>query len=424
MLNKYMEKQATINVGTIGHVAHGKTTIVQCITGTSTIRYKDELEKNITIKLGYANAKIYACNCERPKCYSIKSGVCSVCNQKYKLVRHISFVDCPGHDVLMTTMLNGTVVMDSALLLIAANEPCPQPQTVEHLFAVEVMNLKNIVVLQNKIDLITKEQAIEQYGQIEQFLKTSSVNGPIVPISGQFNVNIEAVLDLLVNYIKEPERNLADVAKMVIIRSFDINRPGTNVKDILGGVIGGSLVSGILRIGEEIEIRPGIIKKTQNGGFMCYPFLSVVKTLNSEKTKLEEAVPGGLIGVGTELDPNFCKGDRLVGMVMGPKGTLSPIYYDIKIKYELFHKTLSTSAKESLKLEENLLLNIGSSTVGSRIYEIDEVNMSLELIKPCCCNIGDRIAISRKIKNNWRLIGFGTIMDGKLAEISYSNEFL
>ena len=107
-----MEKQATINIGTIGHVAHGKSTIVQCISGTSTIKYKAELEKNITIKLGYANAKIYSCDCPRPGCYTTKAGKCPRCAAEYKLIRHVSFVDCPGHDILMATMLNGTAVMD------------------------------------------------------------------------------------------------------------------------------------------------------------------------------------------------------------------------------------------------------------------------------------------------------------------------
>lgn len=68
-----------------------------------------------------------------------------------ELVRHVSFVDCPGHDILMATMLNGAAVMDGALLLIAANESCPQPQTSEHLAAVEIMRLANIIIVQNKV---------------------------------------------------------------------------------------------------------------------------------------------------------------------------------------------------------------------------------------------------------------------------------
>ena len=113
-------KQATINIGTIGHVAHGKSTVVKAISGVQTVRFKNELERNITIKLGYANAKIYECSvCARPSRYqSFGSGEpaempCKKCDGGIlRVVRHVSFVDCPGHDVLMATMLSGAAVMD------------------------------------------------------------------------------------------------------------------------------------------------------------------------------------------------------------------------------------------------------------------------------------------------------------------------
>lgn len=83
------------------------------------------------------------------------------------LIRHVSFVDCPGHDILMATMLNGAAVMDAALLLIAGNEPCPQPQTKEHLAAVEIMRLKHIIVLQVRTTRmngwINKHQALGNF---------------------------------------------------------------------------------------------------------------------------------------------------------------------------------------------------------------------------------------------------------------------
>lgn len=413
---KIIEKQATINIGTIGHVAHGKTTIVHCISGTSTIKYKAELERNITIKLGYANAKIYECDCPRPQRYSSVSGTCKDCSKLKRLIRHVSFVDCPGHDVLMATMLTGTAIMDAALLLVAANEPCPQPQTTEHLFAVEVMDLKKIVVVQNKIDLVTKEQALEQHDQIKEFLKTSQVDGPIVPVSGQMNINIEAILDFIVNYIQIPNRERNETAKMIVIRSFDINKPGTKIDSLKGGVIGGSLVTGTLKIGDEIEIRPGIFNKDEDGRFVCRPFITNITELKAERTSLETAYPGGLIGVGTNLDPGLCKSDKLVGMVMGLKGTLPPIYFRITVKYELFQKTV-TGSRENLKKDETVLLNIGSTTMGCKIMRLEGDNADFDLLKPCCCGKGERIAISRKVRNNWRLIGYGTIEEGKEAKV-------
>ena len=173
--------QATINVGCIGHVAHGKSTIVKSLSGVQTVRFKNELERNITIKLGYANAKLYenvkAAANQVGRYTSRGSGHADAFEDDkgaWELRRHISFVDCPGHDILMATMLNGAAVMDAALLLVAGNETCPQPQTSEHLAAVEIMKLQNIIILQNKIDLVKEDAALAQYDQIKQCVASAS----------------------------------------------------------------------------------------------------------------------------------------------------------------------------------------------------------------------------------------------------------
>ena len=138
-----ISRQATINIGTIGHVAHGKSTVVKALSGVHTVRFKNELERNITIKLGYANAKVYRCDdpkCQRPTCYtsmgSSKEDSFILNGFRYNLVRHVSFVDCPGHDILMATMLNGAAVMDAALLLIGnyyKNSPRTSSNDVIHI---------------------------------------------------------------------------------------------------------------------------------------------------------------------------------------------------------------------------------------------------------------------------------------------------
>lgn len=98
----------------------------------------------------------------------------------------------------MATMLNGAAVMDAAFLLIAGNESCPQPQTSEHLAAIEIMKLKHILILQNKIDLVKESQAKEQYDQIVKFVQGTVAEGaPIIPISAQLKYNIEVVLRIL-----------------------------------------------------------------------------------------------------------------------------------------------------------------------------------------------------------------------------------
>jgi translation initiation factor 2 subunit 3 len=185
-----ISRQATMNIGTIGHVAHGKSTVVKAISGVQTVRFKNELERNITIKLGYANAKIYKAT-NKPtgfgnyrSCKSTTADTFTEGDTTWTLQRHVSFVDCPGHDILMATMLNGAAVMDAALLLVAGNEPCPQPQTSEHLAAVEIMRLENIIILQNKVDLVKPDAAIAQHEQIRKFVAgTVADNAPIIPIS-------------------------------------------------------------------------------------------------------------------------------------------------------------------------------------------------------------------------------------------------
>ena len=186
------------------------------------------------------------------------------------LLRHVSFVDCPGHDVLMATMLNGAAVMDAALLLIAGNEPCPQPQTSEHLAAVEIMKLQNLIILQNKLDLIKKEQAMVQFDTIRNFVSgTVAEKAPIIPISAQLKYNIDVVCEYSEKAIPLPIRDYTSAPHMIIIRSFDVNKPGQKADELKGGVAGGSILKGVLQLGDEIEIRPGLVGKDAQGNLKC-----------------------------------------------------------------------------------------------------------------------------------------------------------
>lgn len=306
LMPEIIQRQATINLGTIGHVAHGKSTVVKAISGVQTVRFKNELERNITIKLGYANAKIYKCShCPEPDCYrSYKSDKepspgCpnADCRGVLTLLRHVSFVDCPGHDILMATMLNGAAVMDAAMLLVAANEVCPQPQTAEHLAAIEIMKLQNIIVLQNKIDLVKESMAEEHYESIKRFAAGSvAEHAQIIPISGQLKYNMDAVCEAIAHTIPTPKRDFTADPKMIVIRSFDVNKPGTDIDDLKGGVAGGSILCGVLKVGDEIEVRPGIVTKDADGKIRCRPIFSRIVSLFAENNDLPFAIPGGLIG--------------------------------------------------------------------------------------------------------------------------------
>ncbi|KAF2725540.1 eukaryotic translation initiation factor 2 subunit gamma [Polychaeton citri CBS 116435] len=428
-------RQATINIGTIGHVAHGKSTVVKAISGVQTVRFKNELERNITIKLGYANAKIYKCDneeCPRPTCYkSFKSDKevdppCERegCSGRYRLLRHVSFVDCPGHDILMSTMLSGAAVMDAALLLIAGNETCPQPQTSEHLAAIEIMKLNHIVILQNKVDLMREEAAAQHYESIRKFIRgTVADNSPIVPISAQLKFNIDAVNEYLVTRIPVPIRNFQDDPHMMVIRSFDVNKPGSEIEELQGGVAGGSILTGVLKLGDEIEIRPGIVSRDDKGNVQCRPIFSRVVSLFAESNNLKFAVPGGLIGVGTHIDPTLCRADRLVGFVLGLKGKLPKIYTEIEVNYFLLRRLLGVKTADGkqakvAKLAKNevLMVNIGSTATGAKVIAVKADAAKLQLTSPACTEIGEKVALSRRIEKHWRLIGWATITSGSTLD--------
>ncbi|KAJ8403284.1 hypothetical protein AAFF_G00355010 [Aldrovandia affinis] len=417
-----ISRQATINIGTIGHVAHGKSTVVKAISGVHTVRFKNELERNITIKLGYANAKVYKLDdpsCPRPECY--RSCGSSTPDEfptdipgtkgNFKLVRHVSFVDCPGHDILMATMLNGAAVMDAALLLIAGNESCPQPQTSEHLAAIEIMKLKHILILQNKIDLVKESQAKEQYEQILAFVQGTVAEGaPIIPISAQLKYNIEVVCEYIVKKIPVPIRDFTSEPRLIVIRSFDVNKPGCEVDDLKGGVAGGSILKGVLKVGQELEVRPGIVSKDHEGKLMCKPIFSKIVSLFAEHNDLQYAAPGGLIGVGTKIDPTLCRADRMVGQVLGAVGALPEIFTELEISYFLLRRLLGVRTEgdkkaakvQKLSKNEVLMVNIGSLSTGGRVSAVKADLAKIVLTNPVCTEVGEKIALSRRVEKHWR----------------------
>lgn len=337
-----------------------------------------------------------------------------------RLLRHVSFVDCPGHDILMATMLNGAAVMDAALLLIAGNEPCPQPQTSEHLAAIEIMKLKHIIILQNKVDLIKESAAEEHYKSILKFVKgTVADSAPIIPISAQLKYNIDAVSEYIVKKIPIPVRDFTSPPRLIVIRSFDVNKPGAEVDDLKGGVAGGSILHGVLKIGDEIEVRPGIVSKDTDGTVHCKTIFSKIVSLFAESNDLKFAVPGGLIGVGTQIDPTLCRADRLVGQVLGAVGNLPSIYTELEVNYFLLRRLLGvksedkkTTKVQKLTKHEVLMVNIGSTSTGGRVIGVKADMAKILLNAPACTEIGEKIALSRRIEQHWRLIGWGSIIRG------------
>jgi translation initiation factor 2 subunit 3 len=417
---KALPKQPEVNIGTIGHVDHGKTTLVQSMTGVWASRHSEELKRGITIKLGYADLPIYRCpKCEAPRNYSTKP-VCPVCAEQAIFERAISFVDAPGHEALMATMLSGAAIMDGAILVIAADEPCPQPQTREHLAAAEVIGIKNIVIVQNKIDIVDEKRAQQSYNEIKAFVKgTVAENAPIIPVSAQRGINIDVLLNAIEEIIPTPKRDETKPPFMYIIRSFDVNKPGTLLEDMAGGIVGGTIAQGKFAVGEQIEIRPGIMMERE-GKTVYDPLVSEIVTLQAGEQYVREATCGGLVAVGTMLDPSYSKADGLTGNVAGRQGELPLTVTELVLETHVMERVVGTKdllKVEKINLEEQLLLHIGAAVNVGKVTAAKANYIRVKLSRPVCVLPGSRVAISRKVTARWRLIGYGLITEKPSVKI-------
>lgn len=401
-----------LNIGLTGHVDHGKTTLVQALSGTWTDRYSEELERGITIKLGYADTVFRECSeCDK---YSVREE-CSECGGSTEVLRKVSFVDAPGHEALMTTTISGAAIMDGAIIVIAADEDCPKPQTREHLSALGITGVENIVIAQNKIDRVDKDQAKRNYDQIKEFVSgTIAEEAPIVPISAEHDVGISKLISSIEEEIPTPERDPEASPRINVARSFDINKPGTLPDDLSGGVVGGSLSRGELEVGDEIELRPGRLYE-QHETYKNEPLITEVTDLRSGKDPIEKGSPGGLLGIGTKLDPNLTQDDYLSGNVLGKPGDLPPVWEDsINVEVNLLDTIVgmeNVKEVEPMRNGEQVLLNVGTARTVGVVTDLGGGEAEISIEVPIVAEIGDQVALSRRIGTRWRLMGHGTIID-------------
>ena len=397
----------------VGHVDHGKTTLVNALSGEWADRHSEEIRRGISIRLGYADATFRKCPvCKEPDCYTVDE-LCTHCGSKTEELRTVSFVDSPGHEALMATMLSGAAIMDGAVLLIAATEPCPQPQTKEHLMALDIVGIANTVIAQNKVDLVSREEAIAHYSQIKEFVKgTIAENSPIIPISAQQSANMDMLIQSIEQTIPTPTHTSDETPQMYIARSFDVNKPGTPIENIRGGVIGGSLLLGTLRVGDRLEIKPGRMV-TSGGKENWIPIETEVTSIMAGGENLNEVTPGGLIGVGTKLDPSMTIEDSLVGQCVGLVGSLPPTRTELSIQFHLLKRVVGV-AKEmeitAIKVSESLMLSVGTSITMGEVKRVTKDTVNVKLSRPICAKEGTRVAIGRKISARWHLIGAGSIL--------------
>lgn len=393
-----IEKLPVLNVGMVGHIDHGKTTLLHALSGKFADMHSEELKRGITIKLGYADIVLK----KQGDNYGVKEG------EPY---RYITFVDAPGHEMLMATMLSGAAIIDAAILVVAANEGI-KPQTREHLVALEAKKVKKVIVVQNKVDLVSKEEALKNYNDIKKFVKgTIAETSLIIPVSAQQGANINLIYNALAE-IEIPERDTKSNPVFVIARSFDINRPGTKIKDLHGGVLGGALKSGILKVGDEIEIKPGLIKTEKNQKVYQTVYARILSIYRGSYS-VSKATPGGSLAFETSLDMALTKADNLSGCVVGIKDKLPDIVSKVRLEKNLFKEILGAEGHkkvEELKLGDMLMISANTSISVGKIVKMDKDMIDLELNIPIVPFTGDNVGLARNIDGHWRLIGFGVIV--------------
>jgi translation initiation factor 2 subunit 3 len=425
--NEIINNQPTINIGCLGSVTDGKSSMVNSVCGIKTQRHSSEHIKNITIKLGYANAKIFKCpSCPEPFCYESfdskkKKAKCEICDSNMDLIKHISFVDCPGHNDLLLTMMSGVSVMDHSIVVVSAADNINEKrQLKEHISAANVSELNNYLVCLNKLDLVDKDTAKNKYDELNILLQNTPIEtAQIIPTSFNRGYNKKWLLHHICTELTEVNRDLDSPPIFRITRSFDINKPGCSISELSGGVLGGTLVKGKMNVGDIIEIRPGVVKKTANG--LAYkPLLTTITSIKSENNSLKTVIPGGLIGIGTELDSYYTKNDTAVGNTIGHPGSLPEVYSDIEGTYTIMEKLFDNTDPNIFKIRPNemVLINVNSISIACKVTSISKDTINLSLInKLLCLEEGDIIIISKKLAEGCKIVGKAIFTQGTKAKM-------
>jgi small GTP-binding protein len=408
-----MNNQPIINIGCLGCVSDGKSTLIEKLTGTKTQRHSSEKDRNITIKQGYGNMKIWL-ETDSTEYYTTNSSYTNFSNNSKptELVNHISFVDCPGHQDLIQTLFSSISLMDGAIIVIAVNQPLNKKnQIIQHLIASKINKLDKIIICLNKIDLISKNTLLARKKELDDILEKYDIK-PFIIIPTCFNkkIGLQNVIHAIMklfnpnNYINK--NNLNTLFR--ISRSFDINKPGTNWDNMKGGVLGGCLIKGELKIGDEIEIRPGYINTDENGQIIHTSLKTKIISLKSETNDLDIVIPGGLIGIGTNLDPFYCKNDILAGNILVLINSIEPcIYNEINIQIDINNIYYEEVWKPQNK--QTIILQIGNSTCSAVIIKILDNNIKVKLDQPMCIPSNQNIMICNNKNGLIKLIGSGIL---------------
>ncbi len=350
-------------IGTAGHVDHGKSTLVQALTGIDPDRLREEKERGMTIDLGFAWLRL-------------PSGM------------EVSIVDVPGHERFIKNMLAGVGGIDVALLVVAADEG-PMPQTDEHLAILDLLGISRGVVAITKADLVDEEWMEMVKAEVEERLAPTSLAGaalvPVSAVTHQGLPELTATLDRLLAAV--PAKRDVGKARVPVDRVFTVAGFGT--------VITGTLIDGDLRVGQEVELLPSGKK-------------SRVRGIQSHKRKVEVATPGSRVAVNIA---SLATEEIQRGNVVTLPGWLQPTRaVDVKLR-------VIKAASRPLEHGDELTFHTGAAEAVAKLSLLDTEKLEpgqsgwaqLRLADPVAVARGDQFIV--RVPSPSFTVGGGVVVD-------------
>ena len=390
---KYERTKPHVNVGTIGHIDHGKTTLTSAIT--KVLHTKD---KKVAVR---DFGSIDNAPEERERGITI-----AVAHVEYETAkRHYAHIDCPGHADYIKNMITGAAQMDGAILVVAANDG-PMPQTREHVLLARQVNVPFLVVFMNKVDMVDDPEILDLVElEVRELLKKYQFPGDEIPVirgsalgamekpeDGQANECIWKLMEAVDSYIPTPPRPVDKPFLMPIEDIFSITGRGT--------VVTGRIERGVVKVGEEIEIVG--IRETKK---------SVVTGVEMFRKLLDEGQAGDNVGC---LLRGIDKEEVERGQVLAKPGSIKP---HRKFKAEVYvltkeeggrHTPFFNGYRPQFYFRTTDVTGVCTLPAGvEMVMPGDNVTMAIELIMPIAMEKELRFAI----REGGRTVGAGVVTE-------------
>jgi len=384
--------------------------------------------------INFSNAKMYKCSDDsipRPECYRCyppkTRDTMEEEHLEYIMMKHVSFLDFPSHCNFVSCLLTGSTDLDAIILVVASDEPL-SPLIATLLKAIDRAGINQLIILQNKVDNVGREQAMENYEEIQNCIQKSgflfAAKSPTVPISVKKDKNVDVVIDLICTYFKPRERDYKLPPRLLIHHSFDPNPENVEIEHLKGGLVGGQVLQGVFNVGMKVEIRPGVLYKrsSRDQTIECLPMKTKITEMFAVENALVVAIPGGLVGICTNMDPAVCSRSKLSGQIVGVPGTLPKIWTELLLKIDTFAVSIRSDAQEGkvpipIQDSERLLLNVGGiASVGTVVEKLDN-GIVWRSKTPLCVSVGTVVSVARNDRgkhgeSSWHLIGMAEIAEG------------